>query len=309
MSAPSFDDVLRALMSSDNSMRSQAEAYFNSQLDSSPIEVTQSLVQNVADRSKDQLIRSFAGILLRRAIMKVATVCGPDVLGQLRSALLQIWASEDNRVILKRLSHSIAQSAADGTWPDLLPTIIGQAPSMAPGAIVALLNMIEVISEYSPDDVGKTLGVLGPFLASSLTAADLPVQVAGAKASGACIVSIEDEGARSAFKPALEPIISILGQALANGDEDEATTIMDHLVSIAHLQPMFFKGAMDGVVAAMVIVASSEGLEFSTRSMALELMVSLSENAPVLARRCPALISGIVPLAMALMTSVEETER
>ena len=52
MSAPSFDDVLRALMSSDNNMRSQAEAYFNAQLEAAPIEITQSLVQNIADSSK-----------------------------------------------------------------------------------------------------------------------------------------------------------------------------------------------------------------------------------------------------------------
>ena len=180
---------------------------------------------------------------------------------------------------------------------------------MSPSAVASLLNLIETISEYSPDDVGQNLAALGPFLASSLSAADLSVQIAGAKASGACIVCIEDEGARSAFKPALDPIISILGKALANGDEEEATIIMDHLVTITVMQPMFFKGALDGVVSAMAIVASSEGFEFSTRSMALELMVSLSESAPVLARRCPALISGIVPLAMALMTSVEETER
>ena len=81
-----------------------------------------------------------------------------------------------------------------------------------------------------------------------------------------------------------------------------------HLVEVAQIQPMFFKGSIDGVVAAMVTVAASEGLDFSTRAMALELLVTLTENAPALSRRCPALIGGLVPLAMSLMVDVEEEE-
>lgn len=42
--------------------------------------------------------------------------------------------------------------------------------------------------------------------------------------------------------------------------------------------------------------------------MALELMVTLTETAPALARRCPGLVDGLIPFAMALMTEVEEEE-
>lgn len=83
---------------------------------------------------------------------------------------------------------------------------------------------------------------------------------------------------------------------------------MEYLVSTAQMQPMFFKGAMDGVVAAMLQVASAASLEFSTRSMALELMVTLTETAPALARRCPGLVKGLVPLAFSLMLEVDESE-
>lgn len=46
------------------------------------------------------------------------------------------------------------------------------------------------------------------------------------------------------------------------------------------------QGTLDDVVSAMLSVASATGLEFPTRSMALELMVTLTETAPALARRC-----------------------
>ena len=38
-------------------------------------------------------------------------------------------------------------------------------------------------------------------------------------------------------------------------------------------------------------------------------MVTLSETAPALARRCTALVQGIVPLGMAFMLEVEVTEK
>ena len=137
---------------------------------------------------------------------------------------------------------------------------------------------------------------------------DAGVQIACAKAICASIVALEEEGSRDAFKPAIAPIVTILGAALARDDEENATSIMEYLVEIAAVHPIFFKGILDEVVAAMLTVAQSTALEFSTRSIALELMVTLSESAPALARRCAALVQGIVPLAMAIMLDVEESE-
>ena len=73
----------------------------------------------------------------------------------------------------------------------------------------------------------------------------------------------------------MEPIINVLGAALSRGDEQDASVIMEHLVTIAQIQPLFFKGIMDNVVSAMIVVAGSEALEFPTRAIALELMVEI----------------------------------
>lgn len=186
------------------------------------------------------MIRSFAGILLRRSLDKVTSVVTPDVVAQLRIALLQIWSNEDNKMILKRLSHAMAQSASNGSWPELLPTLISQAQGLQPASIISLMNLIEVVSEYACDDIVKNLSSIGSFLSLFLTSTDINIQIACAKASGACIVAIEDDTARSSFKPALEPMIAVLGAALSTGEEIEATTIMEHLVTIAQVCLFFF---------------------------------------------------------------------
>ena len=97
-------------------------------------------------------------------------------------------------------------------------------------------------------------------------------------------MALEEDSARDAFRPAIQPIIAVLGSTLTRGDEQDATSIMEYLVAIANSQPIFFKGNVDAVVEAMLTVARSKDLEFPTRSIALELMVTLTETAPALAR-------------------------
>jgi len=58
----------------------------------------------------------------------------------------------------------------------------------------------------------------------------------------------------------------------------------------------------------MLSVASAGSLEFTTRSLALELMVTLTESAPALARRCEGFLASLIPLAMSLMLEVEEED-
>jgi hypothetical protein len=58
----------------------------------------------------------------------------------------------------------------------------------------------------------------------------------------------------------------------------------------------------------MLTIAGTEDFEFSTRSTALELMVTISETAPAMARRCAGIVQGLVPLAMSLMLEVDEED-
>lgn len=170
------------------------------------------------------------------------------------------------------------------------------------------LLLVEVMAEYSPGDILTHVQILGNFLSSNLAAADMLVQVACARATSACIVALEDDNTRDLFKPAIQPIIGVVGSALSRGDEEDATSITEYLISIGSSQPIFFKGNMDAVVDAMLMVANSSSLEFRTRSTALELTVTLSETAPALARRCRGLVEGLIPLAFSIMLEVEEDD-
>jgi len=135
MSAQAFIPVLQALMSVNNQERMSAEAFFSAQLEGHPIETINALLSLLADASSAvPVLRSFAGVLLRRAVEKNKGTFSPEVLGHLRQSLLQIWCNENDLSILKRLAHVLAQSASNSAWPDLLPSVINHCNTSIQGA-------------------------------------------------------------------------------------------------------------------------------------------------------------------------------
>lgn len=248
-------------------------------------------------------------MLLRRVIDQYAEKLEGEVITNIRSRLVDSWAKEDSPAILKRLNHIMAQSAARGDWNEFLPFILTSCVKMNTLKIVSALEMVEILAEYSPDQIFANISVLGNFLGGLISSAEGKISIACARATAACIVSIDDEVARNSFKPAVEPIIHVLGNSLSQGQESDATSIMEHLVSIAQIQPLFFRGALDSLVLAMLTIANNSDLEFSTRSIAIELVVTFSETAPALARRCTALTEGLIPCALKIMLEVDTDDK
>lgn len=305
-----LDQLLPLLMSMNNDSRMQAESMYNYMLENQLLHVIERLLQIASDRTIDTIIRSFSAVLLRRTIEKYSKGIDGETTKLIRSGLLNIWAAETEVTVIRHFSHAMAQSAAQSSWLDLLPTIIthGQSGQLSNSQIVPILSLIEIIADYCPDDILTHLQKLGTFLGNFMGSSDINVRTSCAKATAACIVALEDEGARNSFKPALLPIVSAIGDTLNNGNEHEATGILDHLVTIAQIQPLFYRGALDNIATAMMAVAGNTDYDFSTRAMALELLVTLSETAPALARRSSTLIRGICPVVFSIMLEIEEDE-
>lgn len=299
-------EILNNLMSKNNEIRNSYELYFNKELESSLYSIIRLLLDILNDCNINITIRSLAGILLRRNLDN--NIKDLSLLIQIRNELLSIWSNENNYIILRRLSHIIAQNASNGNWVDLIPSLLNHGSSIQGDKLISLLNLIEIIAEYCPDDILTHLSILVNFLGPFLVQSDINIQISCAKTVSACIVSVQDESARDLFKPAIQLIINILGIALTNGNETDSIVLMEYLATIALRQPLFFKGSLDNIVQAMIIVVSDNNLEFQTRSIALELMVTLTETAPALARRCDGLINGLVPLAMNLMLEIDEND-
>lgn len=67
-------------------------------------------------------------------------------------------------------------------------------------------------------------------------------QVATARATAAVIVALEEDSDRQAFKGALGPLVRIVGDALQRGDEGDAVSIIENLVTLIQIHPLVLKG-------------------------------------------------------------------
>jgi hypothetical protein len=221
---------------------------------------------------------------------------------------MNLWSNEIDATILRRIAHIMAQCATSGKWVDLLPSIVAYSPSLSGESLESLINLVSIISEYCPDDIHTHVKMLKSFLDSMIVLPNYKVQVASALAIGACINSMDEDTSLQNFQSSLLPIINVLGETLNRRDEIEACAIINHMISIAEVQPLFLKGCLDNVVNAMLTIANSNALEFSTRSAALELMVTITESAPTLARRSSNLIGGLVTLSMSIILDLDQSE-
>ena len=299
-----FGQMLVALMSPENAVRSSAETQYRCQCEASPDTVVSCLTDCLL-RHQDPGIRSFAGVLLRRLLDQSADKISPQTTAAIRATIVDAWTREESPLILRRLNHIMAQSAARGDWNELLPFVLTASLKMSSTGKVAALEIVEILSEYSPDQIFANISILGSFLGGLFTTHESKVAIACARATSACIVAIDDDVARNSFKPAVDPVVAVIGAAIREGLEGEAVTILEHLVSVAQMQPLFFKGALDNMIRAAVTIVNSAGLDFNTRAIAMELMVTLCETAPALARRCVPLMEGLLPSAMQLMLEHE----
>jgi hypothetical protein len=244
---------IAALTSNDNAARGAAEAYLLQNLDSNTVPTVQTLMNLLSNPALAMPLRSAAGVLLRRALEAHGNNGKlPDAfIEQLKQVCVQAFGQEASPMLLKRMAHIMAQLATIREWPTLLHTVVNSvssSPQLANSTVyvTACLNLIEIIADYVPETISSnaqaTVALLGPFLGSFMSASDPNTQVSCARATAGLIVALDDENARNAFKPALQPIIKVVGDALQRGDEMEATGILENMVTLVQIQPLFLKG-------------------------------------------------------------------
>jgi importin-5 len=301
--------VISSFMSTNNNLRKEAEEFYSNRMTNDLFVTVQDLLSIITDDTVDISVRSLAAILLRRAVdnFQAKTEANPEYFAQFRQALLGVWLNQSEKTILKRLCHVLAQASIAGPWADLIPHMLAHAKQCNGHEIIIISTMqfIETLAGYSPDEISTNINGLGEFLSSAVSSTNHAMQVAAARAICASIVNVEDDSLRAAFKYALSSIITILGAALSRGEVVDATNIMEYLVDIADVHPIFFRGSLDSISETMLAIANSQSVDFSTRSMAIEVLITICEKSPALARKCQVLMNGILPTAMTFMLELD----
>lgn len=298
-----FIPLLQALMVADNAIRRSAEESFQSSLVANSLHVVNSLLALGVQADIDPVIRTMCAVLLRSILEAQLEKLPEQDIMRIREQVYMCWNQETIPHVRRKFAHLLAQIASQTNWSDLVPGILNSSSNPE-----SVLHLLEILSEYIPDEVAAGAASYWPYLSNTISSPNPSIKLASAKATAACVATINDEDALKAFQGVVLPILGVLSEILARGDESDATVLMDRLIDVAQFKPTFFKPTFEAVLQAMMMVGSHRELEFSTRSAAMELLVTLSESAPAMARRSKGFIDQMADLVMNLMLEVDDDE-
>lgn len=89
-------------------------------------------------------------------------------------------------------------------------------------------------------------------------------------------------------------------------EETVLREIVSSFIQIAEAHPKFFKSSLEQLGNAMLVIMTSQESCPETRDLALELIVTICENASGTVRKLPQLIQSLLPTTLQLICEVEE---
>jgi hypothetical protein len=309
-------NLLSQLMSPNNQIRTNAEREFETFCEQQPDLMANLLLEIFANTNESVIIRTFTTILLRRTVDKYYSKLSQEYLLNFRSNLLHIWTQEPVPALALKLTHVISQTAFKMQWKELIAEIVGYGNGDDHCATKALV-LLEILVDYCPEDVADQSNCqrIGQFLSKFFGYSpehQYPLCLQSAKTALAVITALETDESRNSFRPGLSFIQTILTRALQLNQENEVKKIIEYYVTIAEAQPLFFKNDFNAIITLMLQICSQggdHGLDFSIRSIALELIITLSESAPAIVRRS-SFVTQIIQTVMKFVMTLEcdETE-
>ncbi|ODM23487.1 hypothetical protein SI65_01076 [Aspergillus cristatus] len=310
--------LLRALSTADNTVRTQAEEQLNNDWAlNRPDVLLMGLVEQI-QAAEDTITRTFAAVLFRRIATKTrkdpvtneakelfSTLTGEQRL-VIRQKLVSCLTGESVTDVRKKIGDAVAEIARQYTdngdqWPELLGVLFhaSQSPDDAglrETAFRIFSTTPGVIEKQHEDAV---LGVFGKGFKD-----DNPsVRIAAMEAFAAFFRSISKKS-QPKFFPLMPDLLNVLPPLKESQDSDELSSSFVALIELAEICPKMFKGMFNNLLKFSVSVIADKELSDQARQNALELMATFADYAPNTCKKDPEFAQEMVTQCLSLMTDI-----
>lgn len=320
-----LNQVLQALQSTDNTVRTQAEKTLNDEwINQRPDMLLMGLAEQMQG-SQDEGTRAFSAVLFRR--MSARTIkeassgeskeiflhLSSEARGQIRGKLLQAHAQEPKTSVRNKIGDAVAELARqytdeevmnpDGsrdTWPELLGALFQASNSPEAGMRESAFKIFEstpgIIEKQHENAVLEVFnrGIKDP---------EADVRLATMSAFSAFFVSLTKKSQQKYYALIPEILNTLVPLKEAN-DSDQLTKALVTIIDLAEASSKMFKGVFSQLVTLAISMISDKDLEDQTRQNALELMATFADCNPTMCRKEPAYIENMVTQCLSLMTDV-----
>ncbi|KAI1175298.1 armadillo-type protein [Nemania sp. FL0916] len=312
--------LLQALQSPDNSIRSQAEDHLQTNWTATrPEMLLMGLAEQTAGAPESSL-RSFAAVIFRRIASKtrkndkgenVETLISLPVeqAHVIRQKLLETLAHEADRVVRNKIGDAVADVARqysenNDQWPEILGVLfnlsmasdIGQRET-AYRVFATTPGIIEKQHE------GAVIDAFGRGFKDNSVA----VQLAAMDAFASFFRNISKKTQPKYFA-LLSDVLNILPPIKDTHDSEDLGKALMSLIELAEASPKMFKPLFHDLVMFSVSVIQDKELTDLCRQNALELMATFADYAPSMCRKDASYTTDMITQCLSLMTDLGEDD-
>ncbi|VDO98727.1 unnamed protein product [Soboliphyme baturini] len=311
-----FSQLLEKLLSSDNTVRKEAEEVFE-KID----KCQKASALFVAAKTNELSVegRKTALVLLRRLLTSswndVWDNWSPEVKESFKAELLTLVRMNQPEILRKQMCKVIAEVSRNSidddaaqTWPEVLKFMFECVQSNENHCKQTALDIIESVPSVFGNQQAHYLPVIKNMLMACLTFQDsLDVRMAAMKATVAFVIdNVEDMTLAKSFQPLTRPILAVCAETIEKGEDDCCLLALTELTGSV---PKMFRADLSELHSLFLKTMANKQIDSNFRHAMLEAMVSLCEEAPPLVRKEGSqIIPDMIQQCLALMVDIEDDE-
>ncbi|KAK1753523.1 armadillo-type protein [Echria macrotheca] len=312
--------LLVALQSKDNSIRSQAEEHLqNSWTNTRPEVLLMGLAEQIG-AARDTSTRSFAAVIFRRIASKTRKTptsentdmfisLSKDHAILIRTKLLENLVQESDRNVRNKISDAVAEvgrqySENSESWPELLQALfsLSQAPEAGKRetAFRVFTTTPGIIEKQHEEVVAQAF-------ASAFKDESVAVRLAAMEAFAAFFRSLSKKN-QAKYYNLLPEVLNILPPIKESNDSDDLSKALVALIELAESSPKMFKPVFNTLVQFSISVIQDKELNDLCRQNALELMATFADYSPSMCKKDPNYTTDMITQCLSLMTDLGEDD-
>lgn len=207
---------------------------------------------------------------------------------------------------MAEVARNLTDDDGNNQWPDVLQFLFQCANSQNAALQESALRIFAAVPGIFGSQESQYLALIKQMLAQSLEpTATKEIQFQAVRAVGAYILlHNKDANIYKNFADLLPRVIIITAESIEAQDDQ---TLLKILIELAETCPKYLRSQIENVFDLCCKVFANTDVEDSWRHLALEVMVSMSENAPAMVRKhAEKYIVVLIPLVMAMMADLED---
>jgi len=316
MAGNDVQQLLAALLSTDNDIRSKAEESYEALPIEQKVNILLGAISNVGEIPEEG--RQLSAVMLRRLFSsefeEFFGKLPEEQKSVLKEQIINCVQNEPNKNVRRKCADLAAEVARNLTdedgnnlWPEFLKFLFAMASSPTPEVKEVALHMFASVPGVFGNQEQQYIDVIKNMLASSLTDQNYDVRFGAVKAScNYLLLHEKNTGLQKHFSDLLGAIMNVTVESVEKQDDDAC---LKSIIDVAEAMPKYLRPQLEQIFAMCLKMLSNADLMENWRHLALEVVVTTAETAPAMVRKVVGNSVGpLVQACLHMMCDLEDED-